>query len=100
MKAVTVINHLVIKAGMMDEFIDAQRKFASALPPCGLVGGRMYRSLDGRSAVLVSIFASQTQQEELAQRADFKEHLRTLQPFVDSSSPGLYEEAYAVGEVR
>src|SRR5882757_10279010 len=58
MKSVTVINRLLIKPGKMDEFIEAQRTFAAALPPCGLVGGCMYRSVDGQSAVLVSKFQS------------------------------------------
>jgi quinol monooxygenase YgiN len=97
MKSVTVINRFSIKSGKMDEFIDAQQKFVAALPPCGLVGGRMYRSLDGQSAVLVSTFQSKDAQEQVLQRPDFKEHLRKLQPLVESSSPVLCEEAYTTG---
>lgn len=100
MKPVTVINHLSIKPGKMDEFIEAQRRFAAALPPCGLVGGRMYRSVDGQSAVLVSTFQSKDAQEKILQRADFKEHLRNPQPFVESSSPTSYEEAYTAGDFK
>jgi quinol monooxygenase YgiN len=100
MKPVTVINRLVIKPGKMDEFIDAQQKFAAALPPCGLIGGRMYRSVDGQSAVLVSTFQSKSAQEETWQRADFKEHLRRLQPLVESSSPNVYDEAYTAGDFK
>jgi quinol monooxygenase YgiN len=97
MKSVTVINRFSIKPGKMDEFIDAQQKFVAALPPCGLVGGRMYRSLDGQSAVLVSTFQSKDAQEQVLQRPDFKEHLRKLQPLVESSNPVLCEEAYTTG---
>jgi quinol monooxygenase YgiN len=97
---VTVINRLAIRPGKMDEFIETQRKFAAGLPPCGLIGGRMYRSVDGRTAVLVSTFQSRSAQEEVGQRADFKEHLKTLQPLVESSSPSLYEEAYTAGDFR
>jgi hypothetical protein len=100
MTPVTVINRLVIKPGKMDEFIEAQRKYAAELPPCGLVGGRMYRSADGLSAVLVSTFESIDAREQIAQRADFKEHLRRLQPLVESSAPVLYEEAYTTGNFR
>jgi len=34
MKPLTVINRLSIKPGKMEEFIDAQQKFAAALRPC------------------------------------------------------------------
>lgn len=98
MKPVTVINCLRIKPGKMDEFIDAQRRFAESLPDYGLIGGRMYRSLDGESAVLVSEFRSRSAQEETLQRPAFKEHLQTLRTFVESSSPSLYEEAYSTGD--
>lgn len=98
MKPVTVINHLTIKPGKMDEFIDAQQRFATALPPCGLIGGRMYRGVDGQSAVLVSTFESKEGQEQLLQRAEFKEHILNLQRFVESSSPVFYDEAYTTGE--
>jgi len=98
MKPVTVINRLVIKPGKIDEFIEAQQKFAATLPPCGLLGGRMYRGVDGQSAVLVSLFQSKDAQEEIQRRADFKEHLRKLQPLVESSTPLLYEEAYTYGD--
>jgi quinol monooxygenase YgiN len=100
MKPVTVINRLFIKPGKMDEFIDAQRRFAASLPASGRVGGRMYRSIDGQSAVLVSVFQSKGAHDEIMQSADFKEHLRKLQPLVESSSPSFYEEAYTTGDFR
>jgi quinol monooxygenase YgiN len=100
MKPVTIVNRLSIKSGKMDEFIDAQQKFASTLPSCGLLGARMYRSIDGQSAVLVSTFQSKDAQEQFMQRADFKEHVRSLQPHVESSNPVLCEEAYATGAFK
>jgi quinol monooxygenase YgiN len=100
MKPVTVINRFVIKPGKLDAFVDAQRAFVAALPPCGLLGGRMYRGADGASAVLVSAFESKSAQEAIFQRADFKEHLSRLSAFVESSSPFLYEEAYTCGDFR
>ena len=100
MKLVTIINRIAVKPGKMDEFLETQRRFAASLPPCGLVGGRMYRSADGESAVLVSTFQSKSAQEELLQRSDFKEHLKRLQPFVESSNPNFYEEAYTTGDFK
>jgi hypothetical protein len=90
----------MIKPGKIDEFIEMQQKFVASLPPCGLIGGRMYRSIDEQSAVLVSVFESKGAVEEIFQRADFKENLRRLQPLVESSSPMVYEEAYTYGTFR
>jgi len=100
MKPVTIINRILVKPGKMDEFIEAQQKFGAALPPCGLIGGRMYRGADGESAVLVSTFESKSAQEEILQGADFKAHLKRLQPLVESSTPNFYEEAYTTGDFK
>jgi quinol monooxygenase YgiN len=100
MKPVTVINRIMVKSDKMDEFIDVQQRFAASLPASGLLGGRMYRSVDGRSVVLVSTFQSKSAQEEVFQRAEFKEHLKRLQPLVESSTPDLYEEAYTSGDFK
>jgi quinol monooxygenase YgiN len=100
MKPVTVINRIMVKPGKMDEFIDVQQHFAGTLPSGFLVGGRMYRSLDGQSAVLVSTFRSAGARDEVFQRAEFKAHLERLAPLVESSSPILYEEAYTTGDFR
>ena len=99
MKPVTVINRFVIKAGKMDEFIDSQRNFATALAqkPGGLIGGRMYRGMDGNSAVLVSQFESESAQENIRQSQAFKQHVSRLQALIESASPVLYEEAYTAG---
>jgi quinol monooxygenase YgiN len=96
MKPVTVINQIVIKPGKMDEFLEAQRGFAvdSMTTPKGLIGSRMYRGVDGTTAILVSQFASMTAWEEVRQHHAFKNHLSKLQPLVESSSPTLCEEAY------
>lgn len=98
MPHVTIINRLSIKPGKMDEFIEVQRRFSADLPSCGLVGGRMYRSVDGQSAVLVSKFESKQAQEEILQSSAFKAHVQKLQEFVESSSPVFFEVAYTTGD--
>lgn len=99
MQAVTVINRLIIKPGKIDELLEAQRSFAASLTnkPSGLLGSRTYRSLDGKSVVLVSQFESIRAQEEVRQAETFKLHLKSLQSFVENSSPGLYEEVSTTG---
>jgi quinol monooxygenase YgiN len=73
-KPVIIINRLSIKPGKVDEFIDAQQQFAAATvkTPNGLIGGRMYRGLDNTSAVLVSVVASASAQDEIRQSDAFK----------------------------
>ena len=100
MKPLIVINRLVIKPGSIEEFIDAQREYSAALPPCGLIGGRMYRSLDSQTATLVSVFQSKSALDEVYQRADFKAHIERMRSFIESSTPMLYEEAYTTGDFR
>lgn len=102
MQPVTVINKMAIKPGKMDEFIDAQQRYSAALTtkPNGLIGSRMYRSLDGKSVVLVSQFESMKAQEDIRQTDAFKENLRALQALVESSNPDVYEMAYANGNLE
>ena len=97
MTTVTIINRLSIRPGQMDSFIAAQRRFSAELPARGLVGGRMYRSVDGLSAVLVSTFESKQAQEDIVKSDAFKAHVLGLQAFVESSNPVFFEEAYTTG---
>src|SRR5689334_17700134 len=102
MKPVTIINRFAIKPGKMNEFIAAQRNFAATLRTqgSGLIGGRMYRSADGTSAVLLSQFESESAQAQILQSPAFKQHVSNLQALVESASPSAYEEAYTTGEFR
>ena len=101
MKAVTVINFFSIRPGKIDEFIELQRNFAGgSTRPNGLLGGRMYRSMDEKSAVLVSQFESKDAQQKILQSDAFKQHISSLRALVESSSPSLYEEAYTTGNFK
>ena len=102
MKPVTLINRLVVKPGKMDEFIDAQRRYAAALKksPTGIIGGRLYRGTDGISVVLVTQFESMSSQEAIRQLDSFKQHVNMLRPLVESSSPSVFEEAYTTGDFK
>ncbi len=76
--------------------------FATTLvkKPNGLIGGRMYKSIDGKSAVLVSQFESGSAQEDIRQSDAFKQHVNQLQVLIESASPSLYEEAYTTGDFK
>lgn len=97
MKPMTLITFFKIKPGRLDQFIQAQREFASALKTVGhtgLLGGRMYKGEDGQSAVLVSQFESKAAQEALRDRDMFKAHVDALQIDLDSVTRVWVEEAY------
>ncbi len=102
MKPITVINRLVIKPGKIDEFIEVQQNYAASVmnSATGLIGSRMYRSAEGSTVVLVSQFESMEAQEKIRQTDAFKQNLSRLQSLVESSSPGLYEEAYTTGTFK
>ena len=99
MKPITVINFFTVKAGKLEEFIQIQNTFAKELCKSfsGLQGGRMYRGLDGKSAVLVSIFESQEAQEEVRKLQIFRDHVGKLQSVLEDAQPALYEVAYTTG---
>jgi len=99
MNRVTLINRLGIKPGKIDEFIAAQRVIATTIP-VGLLGGRLYRSTDGQSVILIAQFESMQAQEEIRAGDAFKEQLKELAPLVESSTPTLYEEAYTYGDFQ
>jgi quinol monooxygenase YgiN len=99
MKSVTVINVLTIKPGKMEEFIKEHEAFSRDFGrTCsGLVGGRMYRSSDGKTAMLVSEFESKEAAEQVRNLPAVRDNVKKLQAFVDDSKPLLYETAFAYG---
>ena len=98
MKPVIQINFLSIKPGKIDEFIEAERGYASAKLPPGVIGSRMYRSLDGKSVVRVRQYESIEAHKELHQNETLRQHIDKLSPLLESSSPALYEEVYKAGD--
>lgn len=90
MKQIFVINHVTVKPGMVDQFLDMRRRFAMTRPK-GLLANRTYRSADGNSLVFVSQFESLAAWE-LRQSPAFQENLQALQAYVETSEPGIYEE--------
>lgn len=99
---ITLINTLLVRPGQMDEFIRLQRNFASANTErmSGLLGGRMYRSLKGSQAVLISQFESAEAQAAVFGSNEFQVHLAKMREMVESSSPDSYIEAYTYGQFK
>jgi hypothetical protein len=101
MKPVTQINFLAIKPKKIDEFFETDRSYtASAGFPKGVIGSRLYRSADGKSVVRITQFDSIEAHKECHQSAALQQQIGRLRPFVESSSPGLYEEYQTTGDFK
>jgi quinol monooxygenase YgiN len=101
MKPVTQINFLSIKPEKIDEFFALDQSYiTSGNRPKGLISSRLYRSLDGKSAVRVSQYESIEAHRETHRSEALRQQIDRLRPLVESSSPGLYEEAYTTGELE
>ena len=101
MAPVTQILFLSIKPGKIDEFLEADRNFlASAALPKGLVGSRLYRSPDGKSAVRVVQYESVEAHQKYQQDPGLQQQVALLRDFVDSANASLYEEVRTTGDFK
>jgi quinol monooxygenase YgiN len=101
MTPVTQILSLSIKPDKIDEFLEADRNFiASATLPKGLVGSRLYRSPDGKSAVRVVQYESAEVQKAYEQDKALQQQVALLRNFVDSATGSLYEEVRTTGDFK
>lgn len=65
----------------------------------GLRGGRLFRSLDGRSVVLVTTFETVEDSKRFRENPLLTEHMARIQPLLESAAQAGYETAYEVGDV-
>jgi quinol monooxygenase YgiN len=101
MKPVTQINFISIKPEKVDEFFELDRNYIASISlPKGLIGSRLYRSLDGRSVVRVTQYESAEAQKEIHQNEALRQQIDKLRVLVDSSSSSLCEETYTTGEFK
>jgi quinol monooxygenase YgiN len=101
MTPITQINFISIKPEKVDEFFEADRSFiASATLPKGLIGSRLYRSPDGKSAVRVTQYESAEAQKDYHQSEALQQQIALLRSFVESSTAGLYEEVRTAGDFK
>jgi quinol monooxygenase YgiN len=101
MKPVTQINVFSIKADKIDEFYAVDRSYITSIDrPKGLIASRLYRSLEGHSAVRVTQYESAEALKESLQSDNLRQQINRLRPFVESSSPDLYEEVHTTGNFK
>jgi quinol monooxygenase YgiN len=101
MNPVTQILFFSIKPGKIDEFLEADRNFlASATLPKALVGSRLYRSADGKSAVRVVQYKSIEAHQEYQQDPALQQQVALLRNFVESATASLYDEVRTTGDFK
>jgi quinol monooxygenase YgiN len=99
--SVTQINFISIKPDKIEEFFEADRNFiASVTLPKGLIGSRLYRSFDGKSAIRVTQYESAEVHKEYHQSEALQQQIALLRTFVESSTAGLYEEVRSTGNFK
>lgn len=91
--SLAVINVFTPKPERFEDFIAAQQATVPGMRARvdGLLGGRFYRSKDGRTAVLVSHFASEAQFQAFRDSAAFAAQRERIGPMLEKADPGFYE---------
>jgi hypothetical protein len=101
MSPIVSVSIVVPRPGKFDEFVAIQREQYRRLrgKVSGLLGSRLYRSIDGRSAILLAMFETPEDQQRFAESADLLDHIARVRGLVERTGPGLYESAYEYGIV-
>lgn len=95
------ISVITPKPGRFEEFMELQLAQHHRVrgQVQGLRGGRLFRALDGRSVVLVTVFDSVEDSRRFREDARLTEHMARIQPLLETAAQAGYETAYEVGEV-
>ena len=97
--SVVVINRFTAAEGRLERFLEVQCAglplLAAQVP--GLRGSRLYRGEDGATAVLVSVFESESARRDFQTSEAFARHRERLRPLLQEAAPGAYREVHAFG---
>lgn len=95
------ISVLTPKPGRFGEFLALQlaqhHRLRGTVP--GLLGGRLFRSVDERNLILVTMFETAEAAAEFRKDQRFMDHFVKVQPLLENAVQGVYEAAYQVGEL-
>lgn len=99
--AAILYNVFTPKDGKLDELIEAQTRalqtFGAQID--GWRGGRLHRSLDGRTALMVTAFDSEEHHRRWIESEQFAEHRARILDIVESAERGYYRLVYQTGAV-
>lgn len=92
-----LINSFTAKPGKLDELIAvheaARDRFSDRVP--GFHGSRIYRDIDGPSALLISVFETEEYYERWLATDLFAEHREQINPLIESMGQSRIEAGNA-----
>ncbi|MBA3445999.1 MAG: antibiotic biosynthesis monooxygenase [Pseudaminobacter sp.] len=97
---VVFVNVFTVKPGKIDEFIALQKsnleRSRGGVP--GWRGSRLHRSLDGKTAIMMSTFDTVADHKRVHQTQRIAAHIQRVSPLVEKAEPGYYHVADEVVE--
>ena len=99
--AAILFNVFTPKDGKLDELIEAQTRalqtFGTQID--GWRGGRLHRSLDGRTALMVTAFDSEEHHQRWIASEHFAAHRARIADIIENAERGYYQLVYQTGAV-
>jgi quinol monooxygenase YgiN len=65
----------------------------------GVIGSRLFKSLDNRSVVLIALFESAEASQRFGEDERLRAHLARVQPLIERAASGRYEMVYELGAI-
>lgn len=95
------ISVITPKPGKFEQFLELQLAQLHRVrgQVAGLMGGRLFRSLDERNLILVTMFETAQAAQRFREDARFTDHIARVQPLIEDAVPGAYKIAYEVGAI-
>jgi heme-degrading monooxygenase HmoA len=99
--SIVLINTFHPKPGNLDEFLETQIAEAGHLGDAaratGWLGNRIHRARDGRTAVIVTAFASEAARKRWAESELFADHLTRIKHLLDRVESNAFDLVFESG---
>ncbi len=100
---VVLINVFTPKPGKLDAFIEVQaaelHRLSAHAGIQGWRGGRLHRAVDGKTAVMITVFETIDDHKRWVATSAFAEHLDRVRPLIERAEPGYYELIAEAGRI-
>jgi heme-degrading monooxygenase HmoA len=100
---VVLINVFTPKPGKLDAFIETQKaeleRLSQEAAIQGWRGSRLHRAVDGKTAVMVTVFDTIDDHKHWVATHAFAEHLDRIRPLIERAEPGYYELVAEAGRI-
>ena len=100
---VVLINVFTPRPGKLDAFVETQaaelHRLTSEQAVKGWRGSRLHRALDGKTAVMVTVFDTIGDHKRWVASPAFAEHLDRTRPLIERAEPGYYQLVAEAGRI-